>query len=1232
MIPPQEEPISDVVDFEGQFLSDAASGKIQSLESYLERYPEHREEIETAYGRLTAELQGKAPPNFDLAKMPTAIGPYEIVERLGIGGQGIVYRARDTRLQRDVALKVLRPVMIGSNSARERFRREAEIISRLDDPGLCGVFEANLSETIPYISMRFLPGESLGRVISRRKEEARREPNRSLPCFPESREELDQLLSGFEAVARSLHVAHEAGVIHRDIKPGNLILTDEGKLVLCDFGLARSEDSQSATLTLSKDTFGTPAYMSPEQVTTGSVVDRRTDVYSLGITLFESLTLVRPFHETGLEAQRSAILHARLPNPATLNSQTPRELTTVLRAAVEKERDRRYSTAAEFADELARVRLRQPISAQPPSVIYQVRKFVERNRRASAVLLLMIVMLVAALWSLFVANDARGALQRKSGAESRQLAVESALSGDILEAKRRLRDSKAIEQAWESRFTERLMQSASWSLSGGPRNIDELQLSRDADLVVVSSGGELVVADREQGSWQSLPVSVPLNFLERWSLSPDGQWVALTLNSGTLELIGVRTDVSKSLEQPGWRPAHCAFHPRANRLAVSAHDDTSIRVLNLETLAVAWTYESPGNASRLQFSEDGKHLHGITASGSWRVETHRLPIEVVSLQPDEWTSLSDDGALAVRDRSGRYRFHGSDGKERFSGSIDAWDFVIHPSGSLLADAAGRAVHIYDPWSGSLLGALAGHEAPVTALAFARSGRLVSADAMGNLCAWDLDRSLPRYRIPLPRVDAGAVNDTHIVTLNRGSRIVWESRSGLEVRHGIGPPEHTVHAVHLEERGSHLVLAGTQTRSALVNREDIHCVSVYDVITGAIRWSRTLAAPPRCIAVRSAPLCVAVGLENGVIQFFDSEGQADPRTLSTSSSLQRILWNSKSDRMLILTSDTRQGSSLAAYNVGDLQPLWKNEYLANEFVTLAEDRDGERFAIGGRGGEVSFGSSATGTQLGAIEDLGLPIDALAYAPDEPRIAVSAGGDVYLLAVDATEEDVQCVAKLRPDAGTGLALRFAVTGEAITLVGTRGIEIFEATAPNSTLAAKRERARRERAEFALAFSEIPTAIELSKQLSREVMSRAAFHESVDTLNRKAWTVTTREGQPREAYERAHAWSRRAVQVAAQRPRYWNTLGMTLLRLEKYDMAIRAFERAEKLHTQHRSESVQSFGGESPFNLYPMAIAYYEAGDPDCARETFEAAEAILPHFRARRELDTLRNAAAERLDVR
>lgn len=395
--------------FEERYRADERAGGAAPLLSYVAMWPGHELGIARAWlamGRHERTSTAAATLDDD-----GRLGPYELEAELGRGGQGMVYRAVDTRLQRTVALKVLTALGPTPEGQLARFRREAEVASRLQHPSICAIHESGVQDGIPYIAMRHVDGETLAARIDAATEsvsagasafldlaspharpDTRGEVEAAGPSSAMKRSQLDATLTFFEKVARALQTAHEAGVLHRDIKPANIMVDVQGEPVILDFGLARDEHEELRTLTQTGDLFGTPAYMSPEQVAGQQIrLDARSDVYSLGVTLFECLTLSRPFDAPSREGLYQAVMTHEPPDPRRWNRAIPTDLKVVVETALEKDRDRRYRSARALAEDLAAVRERRPIAARPLSPLGRAARFVRRHPVRATLLLMLLL-------------------------------------------------------------------------------------------------------------------------------------------------------------------------------------------------------------------------------------------------------------------------------------------------------------------------------------------------------------------------------------------------------------------------------------------------------------------------------------------------------------------------------------------------------------------------------------------------------------------------------------------------------------------------------------------------------------------------------------------------------------------------------------------------------------------------------------------------------------------------
>jgi serine/threonine-protein kinase len=338
------------------------SAETPSQEAYRAQFPKDSAVVDDVFRRIqnsttlagtvdwneqeTHDSAGRAtgPPTDTEA---SKFGRFVLEELLGQGAFGSVYRAYDPRLDRHVALKVPRLGTLTGPEDIERFSREARAAAQLRHPNIVSVHEADEAEGNYYIASDFIEGETLRHVM------------RSERRF--SQKETAALVA---KLARALHYAHEKGVVHRDVKPENIILDSDGQPQITDFGLARREQEQ-VLRTREGTRMGTPAYMSPEQARGEShLVDGRTDLRSLGVILYESLTGIRPF--TGEETSvLLAILEKDPESPRKHNKSLPKDLETICLKCLAKDADERYPSCQELAEDLERFCAGEPIRARP---------------------------------------------------------------------------------------------------------------------------------------------------------------------------------------------------------------------------------------------------------------------------------------------------------------------------------------------------------------------------------------------------------------------------------------------------------------------------------------------------------------------------------------------------------------------------------------------------------------------------------------------------------------------------------------------------------------------------------------------------------------------------------------------------------------------------------------------------------------------------------------------------
>ncbi|MEZ6015490.1 MAG: bifunctional serine/threonine-protein kinase/formylglycine-generating enzyme family protein [Planctomycetota bacterium] len=405
MYDPCDDVSSVSVEFLALFAGDQVEGRPRALAEYLTLFPGHEREIVAAWLSVQASVGAPRPGDTRASAVRDApaaagheggaltLGPYTLRRELGRGAQGIVWLAVDRRFGREVALKTA-PRSPLFASLGPRLEREAQALARIQHPGLSVVYDVGATESVSWIAMRFEQGRTLAELIA---------------SGALQRRSGVELVGWIEQAARALEAAHTAGFLHRDIKPSNLLVRDDGVVVVLDFGVAAHDDAAAAPLTLTGDLVGTPAYMAPEQLTTSiGAPDRRADVWALGVTLYEALAGVRPFTAPTREGEaRRALTEDPLPLSAdALHGLDRKDLETVIATALAKEPRHRYSTAAHFADDLARLGRGESPSARRPGPLLRAGRWARRRPGLAAALAALVVFAVATA-VLFVHSNAQ---------------------------------------------------------------------------------------------------------------------------------------------------------------------------------------------------------------------------------------------------------------------------------------------------------------------------------------------------------------------------------------------------------------------------------------------------------------------------------------------------------------------------------------------------------------------------------------------------------------------------------------------------------------------------------------------------------------------------------------------------------------------------------------------------------------------------------------------------------
>src|SRR5438309_109427 len=405
-------------------------------------------------GHAASSMPATTPNDVAPASQKTAravellgeLGDYQLLEEIGRGGQGVVFRARQKSLNRTVALKVISLGQWASKAHLKRFRLEAEAAARLEHPGIVPIHEVGERDGSCYFSMKFIEGGQLDEV-------ARREP---IP--------IRRAVELMANVARTVHYAHEHGILHRDIKPGNILLDTKGEAHLTDFGLARLVESESS-VTHTLDVLGTPSYMAPEQaIGNNAAVSSTTDVYGLGAVLYQLLTSQPPFAGGATYETSKLLLYTEPKKPRLLNPKVDRDISTICLKCLEKDPKRRYASALALGEDLEHWLKREPILARHTGVFARGKKWVQRNPTSALLAASLIALAAAAGWIVWKSEFIRqplatgiAVLPFENLSEQREdaAAFVDGVQDDILTKLARIADLKVISRSSVMEYREK---------------------------------------------------------------------------------------------------------------------------------------------------------------------------------------------------------------------------------------------------------------------------------------------------------------------------------------------------------------------------------------------------------------------------------------------------------------------------------------------------------------------------------------------------------------------------------------------------------------------------------------------------------------------------------------------------------------------------------------------------------------------------------------------------------
>jgi serine/threonine protein kinase/WD40 repeat protein len=882
---------------------------------------------------------------------PTDVPGYDVMEQIGYGGMGVVYKARHRKLKRLVALKRLRT---SSDWDRERFRTEAEAVARLQHPNIVQIYEVGEMDGLPYLALEYVEGGTLSQLIAGKPQPAR--PSAEL----------------VRTLARAMQYAHEHGVVHRDLKPANILLktgrtkprdtlkspystTSLMALVLettpkiADFGVAKCIDDGSGQ-TADGDMLGTPSYMAPEQARGRSrQVAPTTDVYALGAILYELTTGRPPFDgEHPLETVHQ-VLHDDPVSPSRLQPRLPRDLETITLTCLQKDPAKRYQSAGALSDDLDRFLDGRPITARPTPPWERLGRWARRRPREALLAAVALASVLAGLW--LVGWQWYRAVADQHGADARALTELAARRG----AERREaylavdRGTLLCERGeigpgllWLNRGLE-LAHGAGADQLDMPLRIALADWARQI-AVPASDAVQAIEAGRVAGSAAGVTVS------------GDGRWRLTSLPDGSARLWDVADNRQvQDFRHGGQLLTGMAFVPPDGRLILTASPAGGVRVWERDTgNSVGWLAPVWMPAHRLAVSADGQLAlvsHGNDAR-LWDVPGrrpvgHPLPhgarVSAVAFSADGRTCATGDDA-------GRVRLWGVTTRQPIGSTIDHDSQVLGLRFSadgrrLVVDVAESQPRVWELPNAPTVGLPATLAKPVAPAALSADGTSLLTYGETEAQLWDIEQSSKpahTYTVGGQIITAAAISaDGRFVAIGGAT-------GGLHVLSRNGALIARVPSLSSPIRSICLGADSTRLLALATFGDGAHTSLRRWTVTGAkveeLTWDEPVLTA-RGSAIQPGGRLLAVGGDSGIVHFLDwPMGKRDGRDVGMSGTV----------------------------------------------TAMAFSRDGKTLALGGRDGTLSLVDVERRKLLGPRTSSGAPVDMLAFDSGGAVVA-AAGGD-------------------------------------------------------------------------------------------------------------------------------------------------------------------------------------------------------------------------------------------------